>query len=295
LSRRRKNAGRPRKRPVQASTQGRRIQLTSRQRRRIGQSFGVVVALLGLLLAYLSLREDRKANVFTERQVSTTTSMPKSPLQVAAFKVVSPVEVDAILSYSGEPDRKDKIFGPLIDVTVKNVGDDSLVLTTATFEVVRAEPLKECEGGGGPLVITGLYDVLLPRSIPRLPFVVRKQLTFEVKPHAADRLAFKIGPRKYVEGDWPVLYHIRVSLQHDGAARPMRVGSATLVASPIEELEWFFSNYGGVVIKSDDCVLSNARLVEEFAKLPGARPAEFERLLKAARAAEAQGGALDGG
>jgi hypothetical protein len=61
------------------------------------------------------------------------------------------------------------------------------------------------------------------------------------------------------------------------------------------QLESFFSNYGGVVTKSDDCVLSNARLVQEFAKLPGARPAAFERLLKAARAAEAKGGALDGG
>jgi hypothetical protein len=160
---------------------------------------------------------------------------------------------------------------------------------------VRAEPLKECEEGGGPLVITALYDVPLPKSIPRLPFVARKQLTFEVKPHAADRLAFKIGPRKFVEGDWPVLYHIQVSLQHDGAAQPMRVGSAILVGSLVEELESFFSNYGGFVTKSDDCVLSNARLVQEFAKLPGARPAAFERLLKAARAAEAKGGALDGG
>jgi hypothetical protein len=183
-----------------------------------------VVALLGLLLAYLSFREDRKANVFTERQAATTTSPPKSPLQVAAFKVVSSVEVDAIVSYAGEPDRKDKTYGSLIDVTVKNVGDDSLVLTTAMFEVVRAEPLKECEEGGGPLVITGLYDVPLPKPIPRLPFVARKQLTFEVKPHAADRLAFKIGPRKFVDGDWPVLYHIQVSLQHDGAAQSMRGG-----------------------------------------------------------------------
>lgn len=294
MSGRGKNARKRRERR-QASTQGRRVQLTSRQRRRIGQGFGVVVALLGLLVAYLSFREDRKANVFTERQAATTTLPPKSPLQVAAFKVVSSVEVDAIVSYAGEPDRKDKTYGSLIDVTVKNVGDDSLVLTTAMFEVVRAEPLKECEEGGGPLVITALYDVPLPKSIPRLPFVARKQLTFEVKPHAADRLAFKIGPRKFVEGDWPVLYHIQVSLQHDGAARPMRVGSAILVGSLVEELESFFSNYGGVATKSDDCVLSNARLVQEFAKLPGARPAAFERLLKAARAAEAKGGALDGG
>ena len=87
---------------------------------------------------------------------------------------------------------------------------------------------------------------------------------------------------------------VQVSLQHDGAAQPMRVGSAILVGSLVEELESFFSNYGGVVTKSDDCVLSNARLVQEFAKLPGARPAAFERLLKAARAAEAKGGALDG-
>jgi hypothetical protein len=295
LGSRGKNASRRRKRRLQASTQGQHLHLTSRQRRRIGQGFGVVVALLGLLLAYLSFREDHKANVLTERQVSATTSVPKSPLQVAAFKVVSPVEVDAIVSYAGEPDRNDKTYGSLIDVTVKNVGDDSLVLTTAVFEVVRAEPLKECEGGGGPLVITGLYDVPLPKSIPRLPFVARKQLTFEVKPHVADRLAFKIGPRKLVEGDWPVLYHVQVSLQHDAAARPMRVGSAILVASVIEELEWFFSNYGGVVTKTDDCVLSNARLVQGLAKLSGARSAEFERLLQAARAVEAKGGALDGG
>lgn len=111
-----------------------------------------------------------------------------------------------------------------------------------------------------------------PKSIPRLPFVARKQLTFEVKPHAADRLAFKIGPQKFVEGDWPVLYHIQMSLQHDGTAQPMRVGSAILVGSLVEELESYFSNYGGVVTKSDDCVLSNAKLVQEFAKLPGASP-----------------------
>jgi hypothetical protein len=59
----------------------------------------------------------------------------------------------------------------------------------------------------------------------------------------------------------------------------MRAGSAILVGSLVEELESFFSNYGGVVTKSGDCVLSNARLVQEFAKLPGARPAAFERLL----------------
>jgi len=165
LSGRGKNARKRRERR-QASSLSRRVQLTSRQRRRIAQGFGVVVALLGLLLAYLSFREDRKANVFTERQAATTTLPPKSPLQVAAFKVVSSVEVDAIVSYAGEPDRKDKTYGSLIDVTVKNVGDDSLVLTTAMFEVVRAESLKECEEGGGPLVITALYDVPLPKSIP---------------------------------------------------------------------------------------------------------------------------------
>ena len=122
----------------------------------------------------------------------------------------------------------------------------------------------------------------------------RSTLELAAVRRSLDLLAFKIGPRKFVEGDWPVLYHIQVSLQHDGAAQPMRVGSAILVGSLVEELESFFSNYGGVVTKSDDCVLSNARLVQEFAKLPGARPAEFERLLKAARAAEAQGGALKG-
>ena len=291
---REKSAGGRRNQRRQDSARGRRTRLTSQQRRRIGQVFGVAVALLGLLLAYLSLREDRRANQFTQRQASTTTSPPTSPLQVASFKVASPVEVDAVLHYAGEPDRRDKAYGSLIDITVKNVGDDSLVLTGAVFEVVRSEPFKECEPGGGPLVITGLYDVPLPKPIRKLPFVTRKQLTFEVKPHAADRLAFKIGPRDLAEGDWPVLYHVQVSLRHDAATQPSRVGSAVLLASVIEELEWFFSNYSGAVTKSDDCVLSNARLVQQFSKLPGARSAEFERLLKVARAVEAKGGALEG-
>jgi hypothetical protein len=295
LGNRGKSAGRQRKRRPQESTRGRRTRLTSQQRRRISQVFGVVVALLGLVLAYLSLREDRKANQFTQRQASTTTSPPTSPLQVASFRVDSPVEVDAVLRYAGEPDRKDKTYGSLIDVTVKNVGDDSLVLTGAVFEVVRSARFKECEPGGGPLAITGLYDVPLPNPLPRVPFVTRKQLTFEVKPHAADRLAFKIGPRDLAEGDWPVLYHIQVSVRHDAATQPFRVGSAILLASVIEELEWFFSNYAGAVTKRDDCVLSNARLVQQFAELPGARSAEFERMLKVARAVEVRGGALEGG
>jgi hypothetical protein len=70
-----------------------------------------VVALLGLLLAYLSFREDRKANVFTERQAATTTLPPKSPLQVAAFKVVSSVEVDAIVTMRESPIGKTRRMG----------------------------------------------------------------------------------------------------------------------------------------------------------------------------------------
>lgn len=254
---------------------------------------GLIVAILGLVPGYFVF--------FPSKQTSTTlspssqvTSPPKAPLQLVSFRVVSGVEVDALVSGLEGPDEKQKVkAADLIDLTIKNVSDDSLVLTDAVFEVA-GQPLKECKAAGGPLSFTGFYDVVLPAPPAQLPSVIHKQLTHEINPHDAERLAFKIGPRKITEGQFPLLYHVQVSLQHDSASQPIRIGAAVVVTPTIETYEWFFSNYPGEAPMSDECVLSNARLVQEFAKRPGPRSSDFERLLKVAKGADAKGGALEG-
>jgi hypothetical protein len=95
--------------------------------------------------------------------------------------------------------------------------------------------------------------------------VIHKELTHKINPHDAERLAFKIGSRTVAEAQAPLLYHVQVSLQHDSASQPIRIGAAVAVTPTIETYEWSFSNYPGEVPMSDECVLSNARLVQEFA------------------------------
>lgn len=258
------------------------------------------IAVIDLIVAILGLVLDTSSSFRVSKHLqplspsSQVTSPPKAPLQLVSFRVVSGVEVDALVSGLEGPDEKQKVkAADLIDLTIKNVSDDSLVLTDAVFEVA-GQPLKECKAAGGPLSFTGFYDVVLPAPPAQLPSVIHKQLTHEINPHDAERLAFKIGPRKITEGQFPLLYHVQVSLQHDSASQPIRIGAAVAVTRTIETYEWFFSNYPGEVPMSDECVLSNARLVQEFAQRPGPRSSDFERLLKVAKGADAKGGALEG-
>lgn len=55
--------------------------LSARQRRKLGATLSAVAVILGLVIAVLSLREDRKANRLAERQVEATSPL-KAPLQV---------------------------------------------------------------------------------------------------------------------------------------------------------------------------------------------------------------------
>ena len=253
---------------------------------------GLIVAILGLVPGYFAFFPTKQKPP-TPSPSSEVTSLP-APLQLVSFRVASGVDVDTLVSDFEGPDEKQKVkVASLIDLTIKNVSDDSLVLTDAVFEVV-GQPLKACKAAGGPLTLTGLYDVVLPAPPDQPSSVIRKQLTHEINPHDAERLAFKIGPGTVAEGQFPLLYHVRVSLQHDSASQPIRIGAAVVVTPTIEAYEWFFSNYPGEAPMSDECVLSNARLVQEFAKRPGAKSSDFEQLLKLAKAADAKGGALEG-
>jgi hypothetical protein len=255
---------------------------------------GLIVAILGLVPGYLAFFPTNQKSPTPTPSPSSEVTSPPAPLQLVSFRVASGVDVDTLVSDFEGPDEKQKVkVASLIDLTIKNVSDDSLVLTDAVFEVA-GQPLKECKVAGGPLSLTGLYDVVLPASPAQPSSVIRKQLTHEINPHDAERLAFKIGPRTIAEGQFPLLYHVQVSLQHDSASQPIRIGAAVVVTPTIEAYEWFFSNYPGEAPMSDECVLSNARLVQEFAKRPGAKSSDFERLLKLTKAADAKGGALEG-
>jgi hypothetical protein len=133
------------------------------------------VAILGLLPVYFAF--------FPTKQTPATPSPPSeatappAPLQLVSFRVASGVDVDALVSdFEGHDEKQKFKVASLIDLTIKNVSNDSLVLTDAVFEVA-GQPLKQCQAAGGPLSFTGLYDVVLPASPAQLPSVIHKQLT----------------------------------------------------------------------------------------------------------------------
>jgi hypothetical protein len=81
----------------------------------------LIVAILGLLPAYFVLFPTKQTPA-TLLPSSEVTAPPKAPLQVVSFRVVSGVEVDALVSGLEGSDEKQKVkAGDLIDLTIKNV------------------------------------------------------------------------------------------------------------------------------------------------------------------------------
>ncbi len=82
----------------------------------------------------------------------------------------------------------------IVDISLHNSGGTPALITEVSLTFVYAQAVKECLGVGGPLGISGTYDVGVPEDLPPVPFELREPMKFVVDPNNYDRLAVTIGP-----------------------------------------------------------------------------------------------------
>lgn len=227
-----------------------------------------------------------------------TVSVSQAPtsqaqVEVAAFSAGEPVDVAAKDFDAGEGvTSEDTAKAEALDVSLRNLGAEPAFITKSSFLITHAVVLEQCFPSGGPVSISGRYDVAIPNPLPRKPFKIEQALRFEVKPHASERLAFSLGPDKYNEGETPTLYRVETVLQGAGLPKALPVGDALIVAMKLYTADEFFEQSWKKDVEQNDplsmeangCFRRDARIVEEFAKLSGLQSPQFEKLLRGARA-----------
>lgn len=195
-------------------------------------------------------------------------------LRTVSLAVQRPSTVDA--DFIGGLESKGKVDTTVVDVTIKNVGDIVIVILGAHFRVWYAKQMENCPQSGGPVTVAAHYSVKIPEQPPEPPFTISRDIRFEVKPGATERLAFSIGPERNNYSSWvPWLYGIDISLQHDESRDRFHLGSVALVAESGRGLENLLNSQPDFT-----CLARNRELLTGLIKRPAVRSEEVEELHK---------------
>ena len=200
-----------------------------------------------------------------------STSGAPGGLEVVDVAVVPGRQPKLLTDPPGDP--------PVVDVTVRNVGDRVSVITGADFEILDFGLLRICQAGGG-LDPTAAYDVELPAD-PGVDDVVQSKVSQEIRPNHADRFAFSLSvpPSRISEG--MRLYHLSVVLLHDGGER-LDGGTAVLSVPYAPDPRYFPpGNPGAERFPADvrDCYVQNESLLERFLAIDAERSPDLDASL----------------
>jgi hypothetical protein len=228
----------------------------------------LVATLIGLPIAWLGYQ-------------ATRPHRPSADLSIVGFAVSRTTDLDVIQTNAADesaaPERG-KILGSVIDITIKNSGSLTSLITDAEFRFRRAQAI--CNLGGGPIEISGLYDVKVPDSSSRTPLTLHRKLRYEVRPNSLERLAFTVGPERSGEPFNPWLYQMEIFFHYDTSSSPLHVGTATLAAPIFKEEHW-----GDYFQAPDDteharCLDQNVGLVQDLIRVPSEWSSEFADLVR---------------
>jgi hypothetical protein len=129
--------------------------------------------------------------------------------------------------------RQTRDTTPQLDITVRNRGEEPVLLTKARIEIEDSAKLTVCEfQTGGEVPLAGEYAVELPTVPLPAERVVVKPLHQEVPAGGTDRV--KLWFRVPRIGETQMVYALRVSLETDEPGEELEVGSFVLgVPDPI--------------------------------------------------------------
>ncbi len=112
-----------------------------------------------------------------------------------------------------------QVNGTILDITLRNRAAGSSLITRAELTFTTAEYLEPCTAEGGPIVVSANYDVLIPDDMPPTPFMLTKDVRYEVPSNSHERFTLSVGPRTTVEGSYPFVSAAEVVLLHDDGKR----------------------------------------------------------------------------
>lgn len=231
-------------------------------------SVGAIVGTLGISVVFIGMRAESEAR-----------NAP-AKLEVAAVALGSPAMVDGVASDSmGQyPDEARPLATTPVDVTLKNNGDETAVITEADAEVVFSNMLNDCAGmGAGPAEISANYSIKFPSvdgySAPDKGSVASSPMKFEVKPRSVDRMAITVGPdRQSLSSGRPIVMGVRIMLVQNNQDR-IDLGTVAIATKP--EIMEFQTEYGD---HDPECAAKNLIILDELYSVSSVRADYLDRL-----------------
>jgi len=178
---------------------------------------------------------------------------PQTPATPVSRPAVKPPR-EAVSSPEPPPqlERVDLIVrnGPLprhpkLELIVHNVGRGRAIASRARIEIRRKYLLPLCFTQGG-FSLSGEYNAEIPAAADP-GYVVETPLHQQVAPGQPDRFEIALGVAPDPSPDFfgLYMYELRVSLLHDGEARPLPMGDALVSIPGIPDAESYYLTAGG--------------------------------------------------
>ena len=241
---------------------------------------GVVIAILGLLPAYVAILSAKQPP-----ETSPPSSSRDSVTNASSHKVNLEV-VDLVVLNGTDWDRP-----PEVQVTLHNTGSQRSIIKRALFRIQTVAALPVCLTEG-ELMVSKKYDITLPTTQPKDAAPVEKPVSQQLGPDEADRFAFSFAAPQRVGEPAVYLYQLQLEFLHDTEPTPLRVGNV-LVAAPgapgRHGLEFWgkgqaarfdaaYSHLGAYRATVRSCLESNTSKLRRTLALEGARSEELANL-----------------
>lgn len=123
-----------------------------------------------------------------------------------------------------------ELVPPSIRVTLRNIGDQVSVVTSAQLEILDYAYLPQCQPGAGPIAVSQSYDAVLPVN-PRPNEKIEVNVAQQTLPNETDQFAFALQLSNPDAPHGQHMYQLKVALIRDGAEK-MDAGVA-VVGAPV--------------------------------------------------------------
>lgn len=184
----------------------------------IWTTLGALVGIVGLVISMV--------------QVVQAMQTPPVDLEVAALTIDGQVPAKGTLDGSDTKANRSIALTP-IDLTLQNKGGLPSLITRIDAEIVFFRQLRDCTSAlSSSETISAKYQLPIPMNgLEPAAKQLSTEIRFEVKPGAADRMIFSLGPQTQPEYETtPMVMSARIKLVHD-EDQVLDVGTVSLVTT----------------------------------------------------------------
>ncbi|MEV3985348.1 hypothetical protein [Nonomuraea sp. NPDC049758] len=242
-----------------------------------------LVALAASLIALVPAFDSARSGA-SQAETAKKESERKGLLEVTAVSARFTSELNGVETTDGTTKKATGLNGPAVDISVRNRGSGSAVITKVTAYVTRSELLETCGGTGGDLGIAAHYAIEIPLSSkPPFTRATTDEVRFDVKSGENDRFSVTIGPDPKEAGKAPWVGVVTIRL-HDADGSDIDIGPIALVSAGDDEFFYPSRFSWKIEPESSGCMKGNATLVSEVMRIPGITASkEFSALHRALR------------